>query len=433
MGRTALKDTKKAKKAGKAPKLQKAKVQKKSPKATAVTAKAKQVSAAPKALKAAKALKAKAPEVVPVPKKRGRPAKAVTPPPAKAAAPAPGISTAAKAKIYNAKASAVAGTAPWSAITKASKSTANGPMDVWAEKWRQARQGGRREVAPKPAPEDEDDDEVISVEDSDSDVIALTPPPQKYKREPTTPSRSPVVLPPAVVDLDPSEGVKMSLKSMTAAQIEDAWQTEQGLAHPQKAFTMREVPLSQLEERKAVKRVVQRAICSSAESLAKYEDDYREIFLEDPTYRVLAAYSNGALAGGLAIKFVPDDKDPKGVYVEFLGTKKNAHVGKPMVVQLKQWVKVHPVLEFIALNSLDPQQLKRESPHAVHTCNFWVERGFAQLDQLSLGRLTASVDPSRGALRPIRTREFYKRYCVPEAGDTTVAMIWVPTKPRGDW
>ena len=27
---------------------------------------------------------------------------------------------------------------------------------------------------------------------------------------------------------------------MTAAQIEDAWQTEQGLAHPAKAFTMRE-------------------------------------------------------------------------------------------------------------------------------------------------------------------------------------------------
>merc|ERR1719271_2406394 len=191
----------------------------------------------------------------------------------------------------------------------------------------------------------------------------------------------------------------MNLKSMTAAQIEDAWQTEQGLAHPAKAFTMREVPLSQLEERKAVKRVVQRAICSSAESLAKYEDDYREIFLEDPTYRVLAAYSNGALAGGMAIKLVPDDKEPKGAYVEFLGTKRNAHVGKPMVVQLKQWVKVHPKLEFIALNSLDPSTLKKESPHVVHTCTFWTERGFAQLDALSLGRLTLAVEPSRGALR----------------------------------
>lgn len=103
-----------------------------------------------------------------------------------------------------------------------------------------------------------------------------------------------------------------------------------------------------------------------------------------------------------------------------------------MVKQLKTWVKVHPDYYFIALNSLDPVAMKRESKHAMHTLSFWSERGFQPLEQATLARLTYNIEPERGASRPYRVREFYKLFDVPEASTGTSAMIWIPTKPRED-
>jgi hypothetical protein len=217
------------------------------------------------------------------------------------------------------------------------------------------------------------------------------------------------------------------VKDLSTEQIQAAWDSASGLEWM--GTTVRELPFGD-PKRALVRDIVHKAVCPEPTSFKEYQQDYDDAFVKDKKFRVLAAFRDNSMepVGGAAFCNVPEG-EPEALYVEFFGVVPESHVGKSMIEQLQQYVKMSPQFRLIALNSLNPTHKKQRGDQAIRTASFWSLRGFTELTEMFLCRLTAALEPQRLAGnrgRPWSLNEFYKRFAVPQAEAGTIPMVWLP-------